>query len=82
MNIVELCQSVLDNRTAVQFRTLNGTIESRDAFSKNKKTWTFLDTWTASTVTKVYNALSDSSKQKMLALDPLKAIAICYKLTS
>ena len=82
MTFVEICQQASEVGLQI-VRERKGEPNQYDAKpwpGGNKRGWFLLDTFTASAVNSVYNAISDTNKAKLNTLSHERIVDICFSL--
>lgn len=79
MTFPEVAQEVMKTKSMMLFRPRKGEPHQYDAkpYEGKKRGWAMLDTFTASAIVAVGNALSPENRAKMDTMNPLKLASFC-----
>lgn len=84
MTFSQIAQAVVEQKQCHVFRPRLNEPGQYDAKAwgtgGRKKGWTLLDSFSASAVCAVYNAINDENKAKLEKLPPVRIVSICFKL--
>lgn len=82
MTLYEACKKVVEGSSAVLIRPVKGEKDSYSvkAFEGNKRNWLLVDSWSASCYIKVYEAISDVTREKLITNTPIKQFTIAFKV--
>ena len=78
MNLLEVCQKVCNEHQCHNIRVFKGELQAQP-WDGNKKGWTILDATTANAFVCVYNHLRQDQKEKLLGMEPFRALDIAWK---
>lgn len=85
MTNIQAAQTVVETKSCHLIRERKdapGQYDLKEAFTGNKRGWFYLDLFSASAITKVYEALNDDNKSKFAALPVERMARVAFRLVS
>lgn len=82
MNAIQACQLVVSEKSCKLLRQRKDEplqFDVKDSFTGKRRGWFYLDHFTASAVTQVYNAVSEENKAKLARLPLPKLLTSVWK---
>ena len=82
MTLYEACQEVVKNSSAVLIRPVKGEKDSYSvkSFEGKKRGWLLIDAWSASCYIKVYEAINEFTREKLVTHTPIKQFTIAFRV--
>lgn len=83
MKAIDAARKVVNEKQCVLLRPRKDEpmeYDCKDAFTGNKRGWFYLDLFTSSAITQVYDAINETNREKLDRLPIARIARICFQM--